>query len=98
MMQSDPTILPPAGERDWLVDYLAERDAPCPLCGYNLRGLVSDRCPECGREIRLRVGLAEAYVRAWVAALTSTGAGAGIGMLMAAIVLRQGWPPTSPWF
>jgi hypothetical protein len=24
------------------------RDIPCPLCGYNLRGLIEPRCPECG--------------------------------------------------
>ena len=26
-------------------------DLFCPDCGYNLRGLTSDRCPECGRDI-----------------------------------------------
>jgi hypothetical protein len=26
-------------------------DLFCPQCGYNLRGLVSDRCPECGYSI-----------------------------------------------
>lgn len=30
--------------------YLKEHDAACPGCGYNLRGLKSQRCPECGRE------------------------------------------------
>ena len=25
-----------------------EIDLPCPHCDYNLRGLVEDRCPECG--------------------------------------------------
>src|SRR5689334_1067676 len=24
-------------------------DLACPMCGYNLRGLVDPRCPECGR-------------------------------------------------
>ena len=23
-------------------------DLYCPDCGYNLRGITSDRCPECG--------------------------------------------------
>jgi len=25
----------------------------CPLCGFNLRGNVSDRCPECGHAVRV---------------------------------------------
>lgn len=25
-----------------------ERDLPCPRCRYNLRGLITPRCPECG--------------------------------------------------
>ncbi len=28
-----------------------EGDLYCPKCGYNLRGLTSDRCPECGYDI-----------------------------------------------
>jgi len=27
-----------------------DEDIFCPQCGYNLRGVESDRCPECGRE------------------------------------------------
>ena len=36
-----------------LVGYLAGRDAPCPRCGYNLRGVESSRCPECGGALEL---------------------------------------------
>lgn len=28
--------------------YLADRDVPCPACGYNLRGITTAACPECG--------------------------------------------------
>ena len=35
-------------ERDPLFELLAETDAPCPRCGYNLRGARERRCPECG--------------------------------------------------
>jgi predicted RNA-binding Zn-ribbon protein involved in translation (DUF1610 family) len=34
-----------------LAEYLADRDIPCAHCGYNLRGLTSHTCPECGGEI-----------------------------------------------
>ncbi len=34
-----------------LRSFLAERDAPCPECGYGLRGLTGDRCPECGTQV-----------------------------------------------
>src|SRR6185369_7069602 len=31
---------------------LDERDAYCPRCKYNLSGLVQPRCPECGKNVR----------------------------------------------
>ncbi len=36
-------------------EYLADRDSPCPKCGYNLRGLDSDKCPECGEAAALAI-------------------------------------------
>ena len=30
------------------VNDLVERDVNCPMCEYNLRGLIEPRCPECG--------------------------------------------------
>jgi hypothetical protein len=33
--------------------YLADRDFICPDCSYNLRGLNSSVCPECGLAFRL---------------------------------------------
>lgn len=33
--------------------YLAERDAHCPGCGYNLRGVREPVCPECAGELSL---------------------------------------------
>jgi hypothetical protein len=35
--------------------FLAASDVPCPSCGYNLRGLTRDICPECGA--RFEIGL-----------------------------------------
>ncbi len=33
---------------------LANRDIECPRCGYNLRAIITGRCPECGLEITLK--------------------------------------------
>lgn len=33
--------------------FLAERDAPCPQCGYNLRGATASVCPECSAALVL---------------------------------------------
>ena len=35
-------------DADQLKAYLADRDVPCPGCGYNLRGVAEPVCPECG--------------------------------------------------
>ena len=37
-----------------LRQFLAERDIPCPGCGYNLRGLARSLCPECARPFTLQ--------------------------------------------
>lgn len=49
-VQSDPSV---AGADPALVAFLAANDANCPRCSYNLRGVESARCPECGGELRL---------------------------------------------
>lgn len=38
-----------------LRSFLAARDAPCPGCGYSLRGLQSAVCPECGIALSVRL-------------------------------------------
>lgn len=42
--------VPPLGP---LVAYLADHDAPCPGCHYNLRNLTTAVCPECGAKLTL---------------------------------------------
>src|SRR4051794_1125139 len=49
-----------------LVDFLRTRGVPCPLCGYNPHRLLEPRCPECGRELVLSVGLTEPMLLAWI--------------------------------
>ena len=84
----------PAGvpETRLLTEYLATRDAACPLCGYNLRGLTSPRCPECGRRLRLSIGLTEPYLGAWVLMAAATCAAGGTGVFFTLMVAAAGWP------
>jgi hypothetical protein len=45
--QGAVTLSVPADVPDWNA---ISRDILCPLCDYNLRGLVEPRCPECGHQ------------------------------------------------
>lgn len=38
-----------------LQQFLADRDVPCPHCGYNLRGLQASVCPECKHDLQLKL-------------------------------------------
>ena len=67
---------------DALREYLATRDAACPSCGYNLRGLTSDRCPECHQEIALRVSLVDPRVGLFLVGVVAWALGAGFSALL----------------
>ncbi len=72
-----------------LVSFLAGRDVGCPGCGYNLRDGVGDRCPECGDELSLRLGLTEPRQGTLIAGLVGLSAGAGLsGLLLIYIGLQ----------
>ena len=57
-----PLPEPGSPEATRLDAYLARYDPPCPGCGYQLRGLHTETCPECGRPLELGdfFGIAEA--------------------------------------
>lgn len=85
----------PDSERDFLAEYLAERDEPCPSCRYSLKGLQGSVCPECGQALTLRVGLVEPRLAAWVFGLVGISAGFGTSVLLgtyfALMLVRHGW-------
>jgi hypothetical protein len=75
---------------DHLRMFLSARDVACPGCRYNLRDLSASRCPECGDELVLRVGLAEPRQAAMIAGLIGLSSGAGLfGLLLIYIVIRR---------
>ncbi|MBX3385703.1 MAG: hypothetical protein KF768_03950 [Phycisphaeraceae bacterium] len=67
-----------------LREFVADRDAPCPACRYNLRNLTADRCPECGLPLTLRVGLADPAWGAYIAALVGFSVGLGFCSIVGA--------------
>ncbi len=79
-----------------LLEFIHDRDTECPLCRYNLRGLTVPRCPECGKAIKLSVGLAEPFLIAWVAAFSASAPSAGVGLLFLTLVIRTGFPRNEP--
>ena len=78
-------------DADALRDYLAARDAACPNCGYNLRGLASPACPECNQGLSLGVHLAEPALGTYVATLAAAFATGGAGALSTAVFLALSW-------
>ncbi|MFN7022332.1 MAG: hypothetical protein ACK4WH_13525 [Phycisphaerales bacterium] len=80
-----------------LRSHLADRDVPCPGCGYNLRGLGTDRCPECNQHLELRVSLTEPRLGAYLAAVTGLLGGGALAVLFFGIVvvismIENDWP------
>jgi len=48
-----PMPVPGSAESQRLDIFLAKNSVGCPACGYELHGLVSETCPECGEELML---------------------------------------------
>lgn len=74
---------------DMLPVFLADREVACPNCSYNLRGLTSDRCPECDQEIVLGVNLAEPAIGAYIATMAplwTLGGGGGAFLVIVLLV------------
>lgn len=85
-----------------LREFLADRDEACPSCAYNLRGLTSDRCPECDEVLVMRVNIAEPRLGAWIATLAglfTCGGGALICLMIVMYMsIRRGFPRGSETF
>jgi len=77
-----------------LLAYLAEHEASCPVCGYNVHRITVPRCPECGRGLRLRLRTSDGFSRTWLITLMCAGVSAGIGGVMVCMIARWGPPPS----
>lgn len=79
-----------SSNREILATFLAASDARCPACRYALRGCTSDRCPECGRELALRIVTGgAAHSMWWIAAIYGVGVAAFLSLVMLAHLLKR---------
>lgn len=61
-------------------------DAPCPACGYNLRGLTHPVCPECEHDLVLTIGLARPRL-GWLLVALVPGMFSGVaGLLLSGLI------------
>ena len=87
------------GDTGRLADFLQDRDTPCPLCGYNLRNLTDNVCPECRHELRLTVGVTTPRFLWFLLAMTPcTFAGIAVALTVIPVILEGlagAGPPTA---
>jgi multisubunit Na+/H+ antiporter MnhB subunit len=94
---------PTLAEPELLRAFLAVSDAPCPRCGYNLRGLPGLVCPECSALIQLGISGVEPLWRLrWLAA-SALAIVAVYRLIMGAwtvlsLILGEYNPPTGMWW
>ncbi len=77
------------GDTGQLVEFLQDRDTPCPLCGYNLRNLTDNVCPECRHELRLTVGVTKPMFLWFLLAMTPCSfAGIAAGLTLIPVIVQ----------
>ncbi len=88
----------PPDDGGLLLAFLADRDVPCPMCGYNLRNLTRPQCPECRKDLALTVGVKKLNFLWLLATITPglfSGISAGLLLIPMTITTFLGGPP--PW-
>ncbi len=75
-----------------LTEFLANNDAPCPVCGYNLRNLVHGVCPECGQRLTLQVGVPRLRFGPFLLFLAPMVIMSGFAALATGFSILEGWP------
>ncbi|VAX41185.1 hypothetical protein MNBD_PLANCTO03-1941 [hydrothermal vent metagenome] len=84
--------------KEMLRVFLAEHDAPCPACGYNLRGLTEATCPECGEALRLQVGMVEPRMKLYLTGLIGLAFGLGFDSIILLWMLFESLVGGMVWF
>lgn len=74
-----------------LRQFLERQDVACPACGYNLRGLLTNRCPECAGIVVLGVGPEQPRMAAFIAGLLGLASGTGFSGLLLIYAIVMVW-------
>jgi hypothetical protein len=87
-------------DHEMLTQFLRDRDATCPTCTYNLRGLQADKCPECGSVVFLTVSGPRPPQAAQLTGLVGLCMGLGLNLMLLvyiAIAMHMGRAPSGAW-
>ena len=68
-----------------LLTHLADHDAPCPVCSFNLRGISTPTCPECGSALELTIGAPNKKLAPFTLAIVALAMGLGFDGVILAI-------------
>ncbi len=78
--------------------YVDRGTCRCPACAYELQGLRSDRCPECGETIRLSLKGDSDRRSGWLVGLVSLSSMFGLfGLFVPLTMIIRSGPPTTMW-
>lgn len=77
--------------KEILPRFLRDRDALCPWCHFNLRGLSGPDCPKCGQMLNLSLTVTNPIQSAWIALVVATCLGAPIGMVRLISFINDGF-------
>ena len=96
---TEPAVPPEGVDREsFTVAYLANHEAQCPACGYNVHKLTQARCPECGRPLTVQVVTpASGFTWPWMVSLVVLGLASGVGVLVLAVVIHEGLREPMPF-
>ena len=72
-----------------LLNYLQDRDVPCPTCAYNLRDLQTNHCPECGHSLEVTIRVNDGSMTRWIWAFASSCLSVPLGVLYSVIMILQ---------
>ncbi len=94
-----PNGSPAPGIDPLLRDFLASRDAICPVCRYDLRGATTNRCPECGHTLALSLGGYQRLPLWWYLGFAGPVAIMGFHILLIiGLVYTYLWRGLSVWY